>query len=497
MQRNRLQRWAQFWNRGVTLIILVNLILVLFNMTYISLRGIYLDYLPFVVQHYDAMKGIEPHPVTQNYLDTVDQLRSQVAQTGVSSPETAEILADLRAQSENLITENPFLAADQTATFAKLNRRMRGYTQTLSAKSAFETFWQPDYLLDRGWGKINAFLREQIEPLLERNYFRETLPTGQFVDNLWYIDGFFMAFFAGELLLRTFIISRYRQELTWGDAIARRWYEVALVIPVWRWLRIIPAAVRLHRTGLINVERLLGQITHEPAAYLSERASKYLLVRLVNQTQDSVQKGTLFSDSGENKIVVGDRNKLDRIIDQVIQITVLNVMPVIKPDVEQLLRYSMQGALTRTDLYSNLQQIPGFSAMPASALDSLSNYFAQATCDVLAESYTDEQGRELFEQLSRNFRYALAQELQVAPTASTMQTLLTDLLEELKVNYIQQSDLHDPELMLDQVERLHDYSLQDNEPSSDGTDVQEWVKQSPPETLNGQEESQPADIQSS
>lgn len=453
-----MERWAQRWNQGVTLLILVNLLLVLFNLSYVSLRGIYLHYWPTLVQLYDPVKGIDPHPVTQTYLATVDQLQQTIRDEGLESAETEAILADLRQQSRALINEDPFLASNQMAIFAKLKRRMRGYLEVASAEAAFNRFWQTSFLSEQGWADSQAFFDSQIRPLLRRNYYRETLETGQYIDEFWRLDLIFIAVFGGELLLRTLIISRRREEVSWGDAIARRWYELPLLLPFWRWLRVIPAAVRLHRTGLLNVERLLSQATHEPAAYLSDRVSKFMLVRLVNQTQDSVRTGAMlstFRDPTSNEHVsVGHAQKIEQLSDRLLQLVIYKALPNIKPDLEDLLRHSLRGALTRSDFYVGLRRIPGLQGVPAEALDALSNYLAEATCDVITESYADTEGRRLVDQLSQDFRVTLSQELQDQATATEIETLLSDLLEELKLNYIQQADRRDPQLTLAEVEQL-------------------------------------------
>lgn len=455
MTKARFEQWIQRWRQGVVLLILVNLLLVGFNATYIALRGVYLQYVPVLVRRYDVMKGIEPHPVTQHYLETVDALRQEIEQNTLGSSSVRPYLRDLRMQSVNLIEENPFFESGQADLAAKLNRQMRGYVSTFSAKDAFQTFWTQNYLTSIGWDKVNSFLQRKVEPLLRQSYFRETLPTGQFIDQFWIIDLVFIAFFGAEFLGRTFFASRRQADLTWGNAIARRWYELPLVLPFWRWMRILPALVRLHRTHLLNVERLIAQISHEPAAYLSERVSQYFLVRIVDQTQQSVQQGAIFPGGGmTGRILVGDRHKIDYITDELIRIASLRVVPAIKPDFEDLLRYSLEKALTSSDLYATIQHIPGFETMPDNALDSISNYLAQATCSVLAESYSDLEGRVLFDQLSQRFRQALKREIQEQTTSQPLQTYLTDLLEEIKVNYIQQSKQQSPETTMDQVEQI-------------------------------------------
>jgi hypothetical protein len=449
------RRWRKRWHQGVVLVILLNLVLVGFNLTYISLRGIYLKYLPTFVRIYDPVKGISPHPVTQHYLETVHQLRQEIAQEGLSSEASQETIQDLNEQGTSLIEENPFIESGQASVAAKLNRRMRGYVGTVSTQQAFQTFWTTEYLDQVGWDTANQFLRNEIEPLLQRGYYRETLPTGQFIDYFGLIDVWFIVFFGVEFLGRTFVLSRRRSEVSWDKAIARRWYELPLVLPFWQWMRILPLFVRLHRTDVFKVDKLIGQITHEPMAYLSERASQYLLVQLIGQTQESVQQGTLFAESSsDGKVIIGDRNKIDLIADQLIKITVMRVVPTIRPEIEEVLRHSMERALTTSDLYESVKGIPGLDTMPESALNSISNYLAEATCTVLEESYADQEGRLLLDQLSQNFRQALKQELQDQAASQQIQVMLINLLEEIKINYIQGTQQRDPEVTMNQVESI-------------------------------------------
>lgn len=455
-KKSRFQNLGIRWAQTVTMVIIVNLALVFFNLTYVPLRQIYLHYLPTIVEMYDPVKGIEPHPVTQNYLADISQVRSQISQQGLDSEAIASTLARLRQQSTTLIEENPFLASGKFTTFARLKRHIQTFTEAGSAELAFRQLWRPDYLNRVGWETADAFIAEQIEPLLRQNYFRETLPTGQFIDEFWRIDLFFVLFFAGELLIRTLVISRVEPEISWGAALARRWYELPLILPVWRWLRLLPAGVRLHRTQICNIEALIGQVTHEPAAYLSDRVSKFAMVRLINQTQASVQEGTLLTGwrDGTAYTQVGDPEKMDQITDRLVQLIILRVMPTVKPDLEQLLRHSLRRALLGGELYSGLRQIPGLDSLPGGALDSIADYLAQASCDVLANSYTDYEGRILLDQLSRDFRHTLGQELQAHSNSAELRELLSDLLEELKVNYIQRAEQDDPQATLREVDAL-------------------------------------------
>ena len=170
-----------WWSQLVALIALINLILVLFNFSYLPLRDIYLSNAPLLVRIYDPIKGIEPHPNTEAYLKTSDRLQEQIPRTGLTT-ETAKLLASLREQSIFLIEENPFLAADKSGTFAKLKHRMEYRLQTRSAKEAFNRFWSFEYLSNTDTANELAFFDDKIAPLLKVNYYRRIDANGMNID---------------------------------------------------------------------------------------------------------------------------------------------------------------------------------------------------------------------------------------------------------------------------------------------------------------------------
>ncbi|MGD2180558.1 hypothetical protein [Lusitaniella coriacea] len=447
------KRW---WHKFVAVIAVANLLLVFFNLSYIPLRDVYLRYIPAIVHRYDPIKSIEPHPDTQRYLDTVDRATQQFATSGLEAAPTATLLKELRQQSTDLIAENPFSVANKFATFAKLKRRMEYQLDIPSAQQAFATFWSSPYLAQVGWDNALTFFDEKIRPLLAVAYFRAIDENGQFVDYFWQIDLYFIAFFALEFLGRTFLSSRRYEGLSWGDAILRRWYDGLMLLPTWRWLRLLPVLVRLHKSGLVNMQRILAQITHEPAAYLADRTSTFLLLRLVNQTQEAVDTGEAAQAilQPQNYLRVSDIDKVDAIIDRVLKLSIYKVLPQVQPDVEALLRHSLKGAFKESDFFHMLQQIPGMQVLPMEVTEQFSEYLAQATYEVLANSYADLQGRELFDHLTQNFKQTLKQELQDKATQAELQSLLSDLLEELKLNYIQGSVQKNPEATLAEAEQL-------------------------------------------
>ncbi len=228
-----------------------------------------------------------------------------------------------------------------------------------------------------------------------------------------------------------------------------------MFVPFARWLRTIPVIVRIHKSGLFSLEEILAEITHEPAAYISHRASTFIIVRLLNQSQEIISNGEianmLLPSEGET---VGETDKIDKIIDRLIGLTIYQVLPQVQPDVENLLRYSLKAALKESDLYQATKGIPGLSNIPRETIEQLSDYLAQTTYDVLINSYTDAEGKIIFNRLSKNFTTSLKQQVQNKATQSEIQVLLSDVLEEWKLNYVKNSQQLDPKETLAEAEQI-------------------------------------------
>ena len=454
-----MQQSTAWWEKLIAIVALVSLLLSLFNLTYLPLRDIYFHYFPAIVNHYDPIKGITPHPFTEDYLTTVNQLDRELSQQQNITPNSQELLNELQQKSDKMIEDNPFLMSQKFETFAKIKRLIREKTGEMTAKDGFRQFWQVDNF-ESNWQQKLTYFQNTIAPLLASNYYRRVDNYGQFIDDFWRIDSIFIGFFAIELTIRSAIMSYRIPGINWFDALWRRWYDWLLLIPVWRWLRIIPVLIRLHTTKVINLERILSQATHEPAAYLSDRVSQYLLVRLINQAQSSVMEGEAANAilNPQPYLKVSDANKIESLTDRVLALTIYKVLPKVEPDVEALLHYSLRGAFLESDFYQNLQQLPGLENLPEEWLENLSNQLAKSSVNILVSSYEDAEGKVLFDRLSSDFKQALTSELENKETLAELEQLLGELLEEVKINYIEKSEQTDPLQTMEEVEKLNSQS---------------------------------------
>ncbi len=446
---------SNWWKNLIAVIAVINLVLVLFNLTYIPLRDIYLKHIPSITI-YDSVKSIEPHPVTQRYLNTVNTLENHLQNNGLQANSTTALFVNLRQQSIDILTENPFLSANKFSTFATLNRRMEYHMNTLSAKDAITRFWSQDYFNQVGSKEALSFFDSKIRPLLEVNYYRVVDENGQFIDKFWLIDIGFVIFFTLELLVRSFLVSRQESNISWWDVILRNWYDGLFLLPKWQWLRVIPVAVKLHKSSYVNTERILAQVTYEPVAYIANRVSMFIMVRLINQTQDAIKSGDaaryLLQPKGYLK--VGRVDNFDTITDRILELVVYKILPEIQPDVEIFLQHSLKNALQESDFYQVLQNIPGIDLIPAEISEQLADYIAGTAYEILASYYADQHGRLLFENLTQKFRVALRQQLRDKKLQQELQPLISNLLEELKLNYIQRANQENPQATLNEAMKI-------------------------------------------
>lgn len=429
---------VHWYEKFAALLALGNLILVAFDLSYVPGRNFYLRQVPGIIPYYDQLKGIEPNRDTQAYLQTVNQLERQLTRSGAQGPEVERLLAGLRSQSAAMIDENPFELVNKTGTLERIKNRMRKHLGNESSKQAFNTFWSQAHLAQVGWPQELSFFNSQIRPSIETNYYRQIGETGEFVDQFWRIDLFFVGFFGVEFLARTFYLSR-RRKVAWVDAMIWRWYDLFLLLPVWRWLRIIPVTIRLHQARLLNLERVQAQISHGIAANLAAEVTDLVFIGIINQAKSSISKGEitrLFLQS-RDYVEINDLNELEAIASHLLQLTVYQVLPKVQPDLEALLRHNIENVLNQSSFYQSFQKLPAMSRLRAEMTEQLASRLYQAIYGTLTASLQDQEGEKLFSQLTQNFSAAFRTELQNQQTIQYVQTLLLTLLEEVKLTYLQ------------------------------------------------------------
>ncbi len=430
-------RWLE---RTFALLALLNFGLVLFDLSYIPGRNWYFRYLHPITKIYDPIKGIEPHRETSQYLTTVDHLKKQAQVQGWQSASVGATLRDLGDQSAKMIETNPFQLAGKTGALEKLKNRMRDHMRQESARGAYRAFWNGENLQRTGAEQELAYFDRQIRPLLAINYFRETGEDGDFVDNFWWIDLGFVTIFSGELGWRLLKLRRYSPGITWREAILRRWYDLLLLAPWLRPLRIVPVTIHLHQAALINLSWWQHHLNKLLIGGVADEITQVVVTQVLNQAQGSIKDGLvskLVTDRLQRSYVdLNSVNEVEAIAQIILEVAIYRVLPKIQPDLESIADHLLQKALTDSPAFQGLRGIPGFAAAPQQLTAPLVRQVSDALYIGLTKALNDSDNGKLARRLAENLMDALGTELKKGQTMTKLESLIADLLEEIKFSYV-------------------------------------------------------------
>lgn len=434
------------------------------NTAYVQYAGIKLDLLPEnisgLITKYDVVKGIIPNRDTQEYLAKVEQLRLELAANGVDSANAKTLFGDIRRRSLEIIQTNAFAEANKTGNLERIKNRMRSHlpNRDNSAKTAFWRFWTPDYFKGKVAEEM-AFFDAEIKPLLETNYYRAIGENGGYVDYFGLIDFPFGVLFALEFLARSWFISRRRVGVSWLDAMLWRWYDIFFLLPIWRWLRVIPVTVRLNQAQIINLNSIQKQLSQGLVAGIAEDVTEVVIIRIINQIQASIRNGELerlLSQQATNAYVdLNGTNEIIELVRILAKVTADRVLPAIQPEVETLLQYSIEKALKQSPAYRGIKILPGGDRTIASISHQLvSQSYSAFSSTLQAALAEDKQFDRLVESLISNVGKSISSELQAQQSMNKIELLLVDLLEEIKINYVERLSQEDIEDILEQTRSL-------------------------------------------
>ncbi len=451
-----------WFERVMAIVATANLGLVAFDLTYVQWRDFWFRQVPTVTQWYDPIKGIEPHRDTTQYLQAVDALKQELQQGGLQSLQVAQRLQELRDRSTEMIQTNPFATANKSGGLEKIKNRMReqifGQRRNESARQAFNQFWSADYLQQKGVDNQLQFFDREIRPLIAVNYYRTISENGEFTDRFWQLDLPFVALFGLEFLARTFYLNRKYKSLTWLDAMLWRWYDVFLFLPFWRLLRVISVALRLEQAQFVSWERVRKQTSQGLISNISEELAEVVVMQVIDRVQTSIERGELTrwiaQTASRPYLDLNQRDEIQELTSHLMKLTVYKVLPKVKPDLEALLRHNFEAILNQSPAYQGLKAMPLIGDLPRQINERLVADVTEGAYSAIVAALEDKAGTELVNKLVKNFGQALISEMGDQRSLKEVQSLLSDLLEEVKVNYVRRWASEDIEGILEEERQI-------------------------------------------
>jgi siroheme synthase (precorrin-2 oxidase/ferrochelatase) len=317
------------------------------------------------------------------------------------------------------------------------------------------------------WPEAIAFYNEEIEPLLETNYYRGLGEDGNPLDRFWLIDRWFIGILALEFAMRTVYLSRRYKGVNWIDAIVWRWYDLMFFLPFWRWLRVIPVTIRLGQAKLVNLAIVGNRIRRAIVTHFAIELTEIVVIRVIDQVQNLVIRGEvrqflLSSSSSRRYIDINGVDEIEVITKRVTDIIVGQVLPKIKPDIDAFLSHNVNMVLQGSPMYRGLGNLPNFEQGSNQLVNGMVGQLSQSIYDAIQSALEDEKGAELTRKIIASFVQVSRKEaLSQRQTVEEIESLMNDLLEEVKINYVKRLSEEDVE-ELQQEAQEQVYELVEN-----------------------------------
>jgi hypothetical protein len=410
---------------------------------------------PIITCLYDPIKGIEPHRDTAQYLRNVTLLEEAISAKGLTDPFVANLLKELRSRSVEMVNTDPFRVANKSGTLEKIKNRMRLKVfgdRRASARQAFERFWSTDTLTSTTWQQQLAWFKQRISPLIATNYYRGIDESGEPINQFGILDIPFALIFCLEFAARI-VYLRYRghalKRLSWTEAIAWRWYDILLFLPFWlllpgwAWLRAIAVAIRLHQARLIDLARIRDVAAQNLVGNIAEDMTEAVVVQVISQAQGAVQRGELVRwlarQKRQNSVIANDIDELSEIVGLLGNVTIQEVLPQIRPELQALVQHSIDQILNQAPAYATLKSLPGVGNLPLQLSGRLASDITEGLYKALSIVAQDKKAAELGRRLISDAIAAFGSEVQEKQVLEELQVLVVHLLEEAKLNYQGQS----------------------------------------------------------
>ena len=475
-------RLARSWDRFVALWAALNLVWVAFDLTYVPLRTFWLQRnlypipsaplalplqaIPDITPWVDPIKGIEPHRETEAYLKAFQELDGALAglpQGRLPDAAQSRLLRRQIQLTDQLIDSNPFEASGATGTLEKIKNRLRQRADIDSAKQATAALLAPERIGRLSWSQERRFWQERVLPLVATNYWRSIDENGRPTDHFWRYDLLlFQSVFALDILLRVIRLRRRLHGLSWGEALLRRWTDLPLLLPFWRWLRVVPVLERLQSSGLINIEPLRAVISRGVVALLAVELFEVLALQLIDGLQGLIRSrrwpGRIRA-LRSHQSVSSDSRELVELTRIWAPLLLARVAPRLAPELQGVLGHALQQSLQNTmvppplrRLQPLLQVEEGLSRQLAGGMvDSLMD-LTRSTGERLGRR--DDQQLELLQTVLDRFWEELADALEQGPALERSQELLCAFLEEFKRTYLSQISRAGIEGLIDELDLL-------------------------------------------
>jgi hypothetical protein len=263
--------------------------------------------------------------------------------------------------------------------------------------------------------------------------------------------------------LRVIRLRRRLPGLSWRDAVLRRWIDLPLLLPFWRWLRLLPVLERLQTSGLINIEPLRAVISRAVVALLALELFEVLALQLLDGSQSLIRSRQwpqrIRALRSHQSVGSTEEQELVALVRIWGPLLLSQVAPRLAPELQGLLSYSLRQSLQGTMVPPPLRQLQPLLQVESELSRQLGAgmvrnllELSRSTGNQLARRDTAQL--ELMQRCIDRFWEELAVALENGPVLNQTQELLTALIETFKGTYLSQINRTGVSLLIEELDQL-------------------------------------------
>jgi hypothetical protein len=385
------------WDVFMVWVALLNLWMILFDLSYLWLRPTYFTYLPVVTRIYDPVKGIEPHPLTEALLEQITVTENALLRDP-DSPTIPEHVERLRELTYRMLREDPFERSGMERANDIIKEKLSGNIgRTGDALAdpeilleAVDATWpeQPDDLLARLRGVDPRVIRG-----LKVNYYRSYDLGGKLTDYFWVLDLPFLILFWIEFTVRWILAIRRKTYAQWFFFPIFNWYDVLGLIPVavfrpFRLLRAVSMYMRLKRSELSSVGKdVFTRTVLYFSNIITEEVSDRVALRILSEFHEEIEEGTHTAIA--RSVVEPRKAEIEDVV--VAQLRQTLTDPRTMERLRSLVQLNLENAIEDSEAL-NAVPLPKIVLKPA--VRAIGEVILDATFETVAETFDSAEGEE-------------------------------------------------------------------------------------------------------
>jgi hypothetical protein len=304
-----------------------------------------------------------------------------------------------------------------------------------------------------------------VLPLVGTNYWRSIDENARPTDHAWRLDLLlFQWVFALDILQRVLRLRRRLPGLSWRDALLRRWFDLPLLLPFWRWLRLVPVVERLQTSRLVNLEPLRAVVSRGVVALLALELFEVLALQLLDGLQGLVRSPRLPQRlralrSHQSVVRSEDERELVELVRIWAPLLLTQVAPRLAPELQGLLDYTLRQSLERSVVPAPLRQLRPLLQVESGISRQLAGGMVDSLLDLSRRSgerlaQRDDRQLQLLRQCIDRFWEELALALETGTALQRSQDLMCALIEGVKGTYLSQINRSSIEALIQELDLL-------------------------------------------